>query len=297
LSDYGGYGGNGGNSNRQVQPTFGVSFGLPQPSYGAYPLNPYSPYPIANPYGSSANGLNLGLISVNPLLSVQVTKNDHGEKVIKPFVNLHVTPNENVVHKFSHLLNEKKLYFLNKHEHEHYHHYSPHSDHHPVPIHPPFGHNGPPPPFGHNGHPPHFGPPVYSPQFTHYNPVHGNPHQPFNGPQIFRETAPHSDDYYDDDYENPEHYGNSYQGDFYDPGLERSVNTNTTSKRTNMYANRHGYSRNLNFPSNNPPNNPGASRGGQGIRFPENRKKRDVTVANSKESIEEVIIPQSGTFS
>lgn len=276
--------------NKQVQPTFGVSFGLPQPSNGGYPINPFNSNPLYNPYGPALNsgGLNLGLVSVNPLLSVQVTKNDYGEKIIKPFVNLHVTPNEHVVNKVSHLFHEKKLYLLNKHEH--FHHHNPHYDHHyQKPFHPVYSH-GPPPFHAHHGPPPFHGhhfPPVYSPQFTHYKPIHGNiqPYSPHEPPAF-------NDEYYDDNengpgpYDDGADYSNVYQGGFYNPGFERSANNTIANDRQSTYANRHGYSRSLTLPTNKP----GANRGGQTIRFPENRKKREITVEKSIESIEEVIL-------
>ncbi|CAH0398708.1 unnamed protein product [Chilo suppressalis] len=281
LADYGGNGGNGGNNNKQVQPTFGVSFGLPQPSNG-YPINPFNANPLHNPYGPALNsgGLNLGLLSVNPLLAVQITKNDYGEKIVKPFVNLHVTPNEHVVNKLSHLFHEKKLYLLNKHEH--YHNYNPYNDHHyQRPVHIPHGH---PPPLP---YPPHHihGPPVYSPQYTHYNPAYGN----FN-PYKINGPVPHNEDYYDDEensnqYDDGTDYNTAYQGGYSYPGFERSANNSNINDRQTTYANRHGYSRSLTLP----PTNPGArgNRGGQSIRFPENRKKREISIKNSTDTIEE----------
>ncbi|KAF7995258.1 hypothetical protein HCN44_004730 [Aphidius gifuensis] len=62
--------------NLNVKPTWGVSFDLPQDGNGGgsgrYPINPYGENPLLNPYrgygGGGANGINLGLVSVNPLL-------------------------------------------------------------------------------------------------------------------------------------------------------------------------------------------------------------------------------------
>ncbi|KAJ2944309.1 hypothetical protein O0L34_g18298 [Tuta absoluta] len=313
LAGYGGYGGNG-NGNKKVQPTFGVSFGLPQPSHGGYPVNPFHDNPVHNPYGPALNGggLNLGLISVNPLLSVQVTKDDYGQKVVKPLINLHVTPNEHVVNKLGHLFHEKKHYLL----HEHYHHYKPHGygHHHfekPIihPIHPHPPPYYPPPHFP----PPHYGPPVYSPHFNHYEPSHFKVHpvQPYHAP----ETASGSDDYYDDDgegdqfqnhnvnqyspnnfdahginngnqinfgnhgqhYEDPD-IVNPFQGGF---GFERSANI--TANNRQGYANRYAYSRSLTLPTPSP----GANRGGQTVRFPSNRKRREVVEKPVTENVEE----------
>lgn len=254
-----------------MQPTFGVSFGLPQPSHGGYPINPFNSNPIYNPYGPALNsgGINLGLLSVNPLLSVQVTKDDYGEKVIKPFVNLHVTPNEHVVNKIGHLFHEKKLYLLNKHEH--YHHHNPYYQYQHKPhLHPPHSH-GP-------HYPSHYEGPVYSPHHGQYG---GYPRlNPYNTP----EQSGDNEDYYDDD--NSDHYDdqigyNPYQG----YGFERSANGSINNNQ-NVYANRYAYSRSLTIPSKPL----GATRGGQTIRFPEKRKKRDISTENPlAETIQEVI--------
>lgn len=277
-----GYGGNGGGGDKKVQPTFGVSFGLPQPSHTGYPINPFSGNPIHNPYGPALNGggLNLGLVSVNPLLSVQVTKNDYGEKVVKPFVNLHVTPNEHVVNKIGHLFNEKKLYLLNKHEH--YHHHNPyqhsHVPHGHYPSHPLIHHYSP---SHHQPTPPHFRPPVYSPHHTHYQPGY-----PQVNPYHVRENPPTDEDYYDDDGGN--HFDDN--NDYYNPhsehqnyGFDRSANASSDNDQ-GSYANRYAYSRSLTLPSK-----PGANRGGQTIRFPDNRRKREINVDTPSETIEEVI--------
>lgn len=115
-------------SKYSVSPTFGVSFGLPYGGGGGYPLNPYGPYPALNPYGGSLGGLggvNLGPVNVNPLLSVQVTQDEHGDKIVKPLVNLHVTPNHGLVHKIGsllHGLHHKPHYpFYTPYKHDHHH--------------------------------------------------------------------------------------------------------------------------------------------------------------------------------
>ncbi|XP_034933964.1 uncharacterized protein [Chelonus insularis] len=100
-------------SKLNLKPTWGVSFGLP--NSGPYPINPYGGNPLVNPYsgyGGGSNGLNLGIVSVNPLVSVQVSKDEYGDKVVKPFVNLHVTPNQGFVHKLGHILANQKQAFL-----------------------------------------------------------------------------------------------------------------------------------------------------------------------------------------
>lgn len=124
-------------SKKKVEPQFGVSFGLPYPTNG-YPLNTFNGgQPAPNPYfGSiSPNGLNLGLVNVNPLVSFQFAKNEYGEKLFKPLVNLHVTPNENIIHKVGNLFKAKKygtaqgLY--NQHYHTHTHFPAPPPIYHP----------------------------------------------------------------------------------------------------------------------------------------------------------------------
>lgn len=122
-------------NNKNIKPTFGLSFGLPSQGGGGYPINPYGPHPLVNPYGGSIGhqGINLGLVSVNPLISLQVTKDDYGAKVFKPFVNLHVTPNNYLLHKFEDLFAYKKVF--NKHKHLHFykpHRHRPHHKHYNV---------------------------------------------------------------------------------------------------------------------------------------------------------------------
>ncbi|XP_030385969.1 uncharacterized protein LOC115632851 isoform X1 [Scaptodrosophila lebanonensis] len=110
---------------RKVLPTYGVSFGLPYPSGGqGYPPNVLGDYyPAQNPHFGSVgpNGLNLGLINVNPLVSVQVSKTDYGEKVVKPLVNLHVTPNENIIQKVGDFFKKKPTEIHSTHYHHHDH--------------------------------------------------------------------------------------------------------------------------------------------------------------------------------
>ncbi|XP_046469211.1 uncharacterized protein [Neodiprion pinetum] len=132
-------------SKLNLKPTWGVSFGLPQGGAG-YPINPYGGDSLVNPYpgyGGGSQGLNLGLVSVNPLVAVQVTKDEYGDKVVKPFVNLHVTPNHGLVHKLGDLLAYKKQVLLGKPGG----HYYP--QHYPV------------------------GPPIYEKPFGHHYPSHG----------------------------------------------------------------------------------------------------------------------------
>ena len=81
------------------QPTVGVSFGLPQggAGYGGYQQNPLGTGGAVNPYYTTdkrySNGISLGGVDVNPLISFQATTNENGSVVAKPLLNLHVTPN------------------------------------------------------------------------------------------------------------------------------------------------------------------------------------------------------------
>lgn len=156
-----------GSSGVKVRPTFGVSFGLPSGGGGSYPISPYGPNPSVNPYGHSlggGNGLNLGLVSVNPLLSLQVSKDEYGEKIVKPWVNLHVTPNAGLVHKVGHLVHKLKEPHYGYghayppsylHQHNHYHV--------PPPPHPPSPHH-------YGGGPSYYGP---SKPYFHSKPSYG----------------------------------------------------------------------------------------------------------------------------
>lgn len=88
-----------------VEPTVGVSFGLPQygQSYGGQPFNYLNTGTAINPYyggGGPAYGPNgvpsrisLGAVDINPLISFQSIANGKGELIKKPLINLHVTPN------------------------------------------------------------------------------------------------------------------------------------------------------------------------------------------------------------
>lgn len=275
-----------------MQPTFGVSFGLPQPSNGGYPINPYSSNPLNNPYGPALNsgGLNLGLVSVNPLVALQVTKNDYGDKVIKPFVNLHVTPNENVVHKIGHLFHDKKQQLLNLHEH--YHHYPQNAQypHYPQNSHYPQNphyHQNPhysQRPYGlyHGPHRPQgiqYSPQVYSPHNHQYRPTY---HSNLGPPSYKVHEEPSDSDYYDDDNDESDD-DLSFNNGLYTPDFGRSANV---SNPPNDYATKYPYSRSYNIQ----PTNNGADRERQTVRFPTSRRRRAVSQNNGSitETIQEV---------
>lgn len=180
-------------SKKKVEPQFGVSFGLPYPT-GAYPLNTFNGgYPAQNPYfGSiSPNGLNLGLLNVNPLVSFQFAKNEYGEKTFKPLVNFHVTPNEQLISKVGNLFKPKKYgggYPSHSPHNQHYHMHT----HYPAPspiYHPHHYDGGHPYVDGYHSHPetyPSFGGSEYG--------LTGPPG--FSGPgSIYRETSANSAPY------------------------------------------------------------------------------------------------------
>ncbi|XP_036337792.1 uncharacterized protein LOC118747772 isoform X2 [Rhagoletis pomonella] len=122
---------------RKILPTYGVSFGLPYPTGGGgYPANALGDFhPAPNPHFGSIgpNGLNLGLLNVNPLVSVQVSKTEFGDKVVKPLVNLHVTPNAKIFQKVGDLFKSKPEQIHNTHYHHHDHYSSFEHDHHSHP--------------------------------------------------------------------------------------------------------------------------------------------------------------------
>lgn len=229
-------------NTKSVKPTFGISFGLPHQGGGGYPINLHGPNPLVNPYGGSVGsaGINLGLVSVNPLVSVQIEKDDYGQKVVKPFVNLHVTPNDYLVHKLENLLAYKKDAIYNNHEHFHHHHgpYKHHHHHHRKPHY----FHGPPKP--------HFiSKPVYhSPPPDIIDP---EPDLPHDYPPPLGAT------YFDD----PLNYGS---GGSYDDGLVFGRASNDLTEPDADHAiSRRGKS------FSGTPSNP--------VRFPATRKRRDVT--------------------
>lgn len=189
-----------GSSGVKIRPTFGVSFGLPSGGGGgSYPISPYGPNPSVNPYGHSlggANGLNLGLVSVNPLLSLQVSKDEFGEKIVKPWVNLHVTPNAGLVHKVGHLVHKlKEPHYGYGHEYppSFFHH---HNHYHSQPPPPP------PPPHHYGGGPSYYGP-SYKP-FYHSKPSYG---YGYDGGYSNGYAPDYHHAYREDDYDDQGGYG------------------------------------------------------------------------------------------
>lgn len=232
-------------SGLKLRPTFGVSFGLPSGGGGGgYPINPYGPNPAINPYFGSVggNGLDLGLVSVNPLLSVQVTKDEYGEKVVKPLVNLHVTPNHGLIHKVGNIFHKFKepyggyghygVYpqFHHQHSHQHFHAPPPPPIYHHKPNYhsfKPYGH-GPPPPYinsyapGYGGFRTDDGPPFLDNDFKASYPE-PDFHQPsYNGP-----PGPSYDNDFPPSYDGP----SSYDSDYYRSANASAYNQGLPSSR------------------------------------------------------------------
>lgn len=300
---------------KKIKPTLGISFGLPQQGGGGYPINPYGPNPHVNPYNGAIGGagINLGLISVNPLVSIQVTKDDYGNKEIKPFVNLHVTPNNYLVHKFEDLLSYKKAVIFNKHKHYHVHkghrpyHYQHHQpyyhyphesyhDHHPGPI----EYDGPslPPKYdydeydfpkydqGHNSYPDHH----YPEQGSYFDdPLNYGGHSTFDDP-----TLDYKNSFHVRAFGNNSNYvpGNSLLHQYqqqYDNGqnLYGNLNYNQNDLDYGQNTDDFEYSNSRRGKSlrDSSPSNP--------IKFPSSRKRRDVTQDDTvKSKITKVKYPE-----
>lgn len=298
---------------KNIKPTFGVSFGLPNQGGGGYPISPYGPNTLVNPYGNTigGSGINLGLVSVNPLISVQVSKDDYGNKEIKPFVNLHVTPNNYLVHKFEDLLSYKKHIIFNKHKHYHLHkahphYYQSHYENHPH-------HEFYKPPSHVIETPEIYGPQHYTGPYLDHPPAHSSsyPGEHFYPPHsLSAETYPGPEAYYDDPlnygggeydphhgraYVNKTNYvqGNSLLEQFqnkYQNGDNTYANYNDDSNLHDNHQNNfdsYQYSsdkrrgKSFNF-QNDSPSNP--------IKFPSSRKRRDVSQGESfKHNITKVV--------
>lgn len=187
-----------------MKPTWGVSFGLPQTA-GVGPIAPHPGNPLGSPYPGyglvGGQGINLGPVSVNPLVALQVTKDEYGEKILKPYVNLHVTPNPGLVHKLGQLLAYKKYGLHGNYGDV----YAPsHGDYHHMHFHThQYGKPGYHYPSGPAFHPSHGG--VH--HHGHYPPIYHKPHYHHGGgyPATYYKD---DDDYNDYDY--PDDYGDDY---------------------------------------------------------------------------------------
>ncbi|XP_041674241.1 uncharacterized protein LOC108114712 isoform X2 [Drosophila eugracilis] len=261
---------------RKVLPTYGVSFGLPYPAgaYGGYPSNVLGDHvPAQNPYFGSVgpNGLNLGLVNVNPLVSVQVAKTDYGEKVVKPLVNLHVTPNANLIQKVGDFFKRKptETYSHHYHHHDHYSGYEHHDyDHHGHHDH--HDHHSYPHYYGGSGPGPHF-----SVEMVPSTPIfeyHSGPSAPAQY-HHHHESSP-----YDNSF-NSIYPGSSPDfGGFgeYSQHVERSANVSSGEPSWPSNSGRRGKQLALGPLHNIPTPAPGAAAGSDRITFPNDRRRRSV---------------------
>lgn len=130
------------------------------------------------------------------MVSFQFAKNEYGEKTFKPLVNLHVTPNENIINKVGALFKQKKFggsgdiggapYNQHYHTHTHYPGPSYHHPHHYETIPPHF-----------DGSPHHF---ESGPNFEH------PPHHFSTGPGGYYPSG-YANDY---EFSSPGYYHDSY---------------------------------------------------------------------------------------
>lgn len=235
-----------------------------------------------------------------------MTKNELGEKLVKPLVNLHVTPNEGIIGKIGNLFLAKKG-SLHKHYHHHLHRYPPapiyhgdHDHHHhsegpPFLSHPPHGpiiegpphHFEGPPPF--LSHPPPQGP-IFDGPIHHGPPIHHHgppPHLIFSKPPppFLKSSGGFSKDvYFDDIGLNPNNIGFrsnnisfndlNYQSVYPEKNFDGPKSEDDTR-----------YARNFNSYSL-PTQAPGTLEGSEKVSFPTSRRRRD-TDQPVPDSIEE----------
>lgn len=261
--------------SKNIKPTFGISFGLPNQIGGGHPYpNPIHLPNFADP--GQTNGINLGLVSVNPLVALQVSKNDYGEKIFKPFVNLHVTPNNFLVHKVQDFFDFKKGLIYNSH-HQHYHNYKPHHIHKPS-YH--YEHAGPifdkPPPYIE-----HLSPGHYSEEDHHYHKPHYEyADDTFNYPGYDENFYGRSVENYTTGNSIFKQVQNQYKlglSTYGDNGLDQPLGPGYFKDSYDDALDNFGdrSSRNLRISSSK-------------IKFPNNRKRRDVDDVDKKVKIEKV---------
>ncbi|KAM8710902.1 hypothetical protein ACLKA7_017517 [Drosophila subpalustris] len=249
---------------RKVLPTYGVSFGLPYPTSGhpgGYPTNVLGDYyPAQNPHFGALgpNGLNLGLVNVNPLVSLQVSKTDYGEKVVKPLVNLHVTPNENLIQKVGDFFKKRPSEVHNTHYHHHDHFSGDHHDHF-------------------SGYQHHYSEPHFDVEMVHSQPIfeyHSGPSlQP--AVQHYHHSDHHSTDSFEHSFNSlypgsaPSGFG-SYAD--YSQHYERSVNVTEPPEWSTP--SRRGKQLQLGQLHSIPAPAPGAAEGSDYVTFPHDRRRR-----------------------
>lgn len=273
-------------SGLKLRPTFGLSFGLPSGGGGGgYPLNPYGPNPAINPYFGSVggNGLDLGLVSVNPLLSVQVTKDEYGEKVVKPLVNLHVTPNQGLIHKVGHIIHKFKEpgygyggyggyggypSLHHQHHHQHFHAPPPPPIYHKPSYYPykPYGPPGPPKPY-----------------IEHYAPSYGGfrtDESPYLYDSDYKASSSYGPSFHEPEFKPSSSYGPSYQEPDFRPSSSYGGYDNYAS---NYYDNPGSYDTDYYRSSNISSNNEGSSSSKTNlVQFPNDRQKREAQLKKNE---------------
>lgn len=298
---------------RKILPTYGVSFGLPYPNYpGGYPTNVLGDhYPAENPYFGALgpNGLNLGLVNVNPLVSLQVKKTEFGEKVVKPLVNLHITPNAKIFDVVGNIFKPKPNVIHNSHYHhhdhfsaiEHNHHHDPHGG--PTftsagPIHH-FPSSGPSynkydiemvsskPIFEY-----HSGSQIYNdhssiPSYEHHHAYHGTPHSYFPLSESDFHYKPSHNIETDASFVPPQSFPSDFDQSVYEGGLyDRSaqVNKSLTFSETEHYRKGKELSDSSADQAHPIPSQaPGAGEGSAYISFPKDRKRRSLDEDSQEE--------------
>lgn len=255
---------------------------------------------------------------MDPLLSVQVTKNDYGEKVVKPLVNLHVTPNSNIIHKIGSLFQQKKEALFGG-GHGNYGGgygggYGGPTIHH---SHVHYGASRPPPQYHHGPPPPHYGPPTHhygpsphhhGPSFHHDSPpfIQGPSHPPYfgSGPGGYGPSGGYRNAEYDDDEQDQSgpyvndaddlnvFSNNGGGGEFY--GRSTSDANHNNGQTPNTYAQMfNSYSRTQSIPNQAP----GQATGGRNVKFPSNRRRRDLSQSDEeKEPLNDEIEQRSKTI-
>lgn len=270
-------------------------------------MNPYGGYPAQNPYfGSiSPNGLNLGLVNVNPLVSFQLSKNEYGEKLFKPLVNLHVTPNEHLIHKVGDLFKAKKFGVQQALYNQHYHTHT----HYPVP----------PEVYHPHHHPHHFEGPEYYPSGPNFGPTnfgqtnfgpsggYGFSGYPQQG--IYRDSTGYdagsnqngyegyntASDAYNNNYNDNNYNGNDYNNNYYSRSANVSIEAQPelpafnyqnvypqnqqleTKQLPNTYANNFE-----NYDSNQSKDNQTPAKS---VSFPNKRRKRNADSVSGNDEI------------
>lgn len=214
---------------------------------------------------------------------------------MKPFVNLHVTPNEGIVGKIGNLLLAKKSP-LHKHYHHHLHRYpqqpphnfyGEHDNHHYPPPHhieePQFLSH--PPPYHGSNNIPHFsegpifsphGPPPFPPhhQHQHFSELPPPPHH------FYKDSGFSKDTFIDDISTNPGILGFrssniSLDNDF---NYQSVYPNNNDFRAPNLYQDDTRYARgysNYNKNYNLPTQAPGTAEGSEKVSFPTSRRRRD----------------------